>query len=563
MYQVLGWGFATNLKGITMKIALAQINPTIGDFPRNTEKIMAAAEKAKGLSCDLVVFSELVISGYPPRDLLEKRDFVDANLSHLQKLIASIKGIGVICGFVDKNLEKEGNPLYNSAALFDEGKILYRVHKRLLPAYDVFDERRYFEPGTEYSSFLYKDRRIGLSICEDIWNDKDLFLRRLYPVDPAERMIKEGANLLINIAASPYYVGKREFKWDMFQGIAKKYNVPLLYVNQVGANDSVLFDGISLAFDSQGQMCARARDFEEDMVVFDTHREKGDIHPISESDTQSLLNALIMGTRDYVRKCGFSKALVGLSGGIDSALTAYIAVQALGRENVIVIFMPSQYTAQENFEDTEKVAHNLGIRLYQVPIQGIFEEFLEELAPLFKDVATEVTGQNIQARIRGTILMGISNKFGCLLLSTGNKSELAVGYCTLYGDMSGGLAVISDVPKTIVYRIARLINKEEKVIPERTIQKPPSAELKPDQLDQDDLPSYEVLDGILKAFIEDKKAAEEIIQMGFEPSIVRDIMNRVDRNEYKRHQAPPGLKVTTKSFGYGRRYPIAQKYLST
>ena len=560
---MLGRGFATNLKGITMKIALAQINPTIGDFARNTQKIMAAIERAKGLSCDLIVFSELVISGYPPRDLLEKRDFIQANLIHLQNLVTSIKGIGVICGLVDENPGKEGNLHYNSAVLFDNGKILHQVHKRLLPTYDVFDERRYFEPGTEYSSFLYKDRRIGLSICEDIWNDKDFFSRRRYPVDPVERMIKEGANLLINIAASPYYVTKREFKWDMFQGIAKKYNVPLLYVNQVGGNDSVLFDGISLAFDSKGQMCARARDFEEDMAIFDTNTQKGDIHPISESDTQSLLNALIMGTRDYVRKCGFSKALVGLSGGIDSALTAYIAVQALGRENVIVIFMPSQYTAQENFEDTEKLARNLGIKLFQIPIQGIFGKFLEELSPLFQDVATEVTGQNIQARIRGTILMGISNKFGCLLLSTGNKSELAVGYCTLYGDMSGGLAVISDVPKTMVYRITRLINKEQEVIPETIIQKPPSAELKPDQLDQDDLPSYDVLDGILKAFIEDKKAAEEIIDLGYEPSIVKDVIRRVDQNEYKRHQAPPGLKVTTKSFGYGRRYPIAHKYIPT
>ncbi len=560
---MLGRGFATNLKGITMKIALAQINPTIGDFARNTQKIMAAIERAKGLSCDLIVFSELVISGYPPRDLLEKRDFIQANLIHLQNLVTSIKGIGVICGLVDENPGKEGNLHYNSAVLFDNGKILHQVHKRLLPTYDVFDERRYFEPGTEYSSFLYKDRRIGLSICEDIWNDKDFFSRRRYPVDPVERMIKEGANLLINIAASPYYVTKREFKWDMFQGIAKKYNVPLLYVNQVGGNDSVLFDGISLAFDSKGQMCARARDFEEDMAIFDTNTQKGDIHPISESDTQSLLNALIMGTRDYVRKCGFSKALVGLSGGIDSALTAYIAVQALGRENVIVIFMPSQYTAQENFEDTEKLARNLGIKLFQIPIQGIFGKFLEELSPLFQDVATEVTGQNIQARIRGTILMGISNKFGCLLLSTGNKSELAVGYCTLYGDMSGGLAVISDVPKTMVYRITRLINKEQEVIPETIIQKPPSAELKPDQLDQDDLPSYELLDGILKAFIEDKKAAEEIIDLGYEPSIVKDVIRRVDQNEYKRHQAPPGLKVTTKSFGYGRRYPIAHKYIPT
>jgi NAD+ synthetase len=546
-----------------MKIALAQINPTIRDFTLNTEKITAATEKAKGLSCDLIVFSELVISGYPPRDLLEKKDFVEANLMHLQNLVKSIKGIGVICGFVDKNPSEKGNPLYNSAVLFDKGKILHQVHKRLLPTYDVFEERRYFEPGKEYSSFFYKGYRMGLTICEDIWNDKDFFSRQLYPVDPVERMIKEGVNLLINISASPYHVGKREFKWDMFGDISKKYRIPLLYVNQVGGNDSVLFDGISLAFDSKGKMAARARDFEEDIVIFDTDREKGDLHPVSETDIHSILNALIMGTRDYVRKCGFSRAVVGLSGGIDSALTACIAARALGDKNVVAIFMPSQYTSKENFEDTKVLAANLGIKLFHVPIEGIFKKFLQELSPLFKDVATEVTGQNIQARIRQIILMALSNKLGYLLLSTGNKSELAVGYCTLYGDMSGGLAVLSDVPKTMVYQIACLINKEKEVIPQRIIQKPPSAELKPDQLDQDDLPSYGVLDGVLKAYIEDNKAADEIIGMGFEQSIVRDIISRVDRNEYKRHQSPPGLKVTSKSFGYGRRHPMAHRYLPT
>ena len=546
-----------------MKIALAQINPIIGDFTHNTEKIIAAAEKAINLSCDLIVFSELIISGYPPRDLLEKKDFVDANLMHLQKLITSIRGIGVICGFVDKNPNEKGNSLYNSAVLFDNGKILHRAHKRLLPNYDVFDERRYFEPGKECLPFSYKDCQIGLTICEDIWNDKDFFSRRLYPADPVEKMVKEGANLLINISASPFHVGKRKFKWDMFGSMANKYNVPLLNVNQVGGNDSVLFDGISIAFDAQGRLAARARDFEEDIVVFDTQTQKGDLHPVSETGPESILNGLIMGTRDYVRKCGFSKAVVGLSGGIDSALTVYIAVQALGKENVILIFMPSQYTLKENTEDTKNLATNLGIKLFTMPIEEVFETFLQELSPLFKNVATEVTGQNIQARIRGTILMAISNKLGHLLLSTGNKSELAVGYCTLYGDMNGGLAVISDVPKTMVYRIARFINKDKEVIPERIIQKPPSAELKPDQLDQDDLPPYEILDDILRGYIEDNKTAEEIIEMGFEPSIVRDIISRVDRNEYKRHQSPPGLKVTTKSFGYGRRYPIAQRYRSS
>jgi NAD+ synthase (glutamine-hydrolysing) len=546
-----------------MKIALAQINPIIGDFTHNTEKIIAAAEKAIHLSCDLIIFSELIISGYPPRDLLEKKDFVDANLMHLQKLVTTIRGIGVICGVVDKNPNEKGNPLYNSAVLFDNGKILHHAYKRLLPTYDVFDERRYFEPGKECSPFLYKGCKIGLTICEDIWNDKDFFPRRRYPADPVEKMVKEGANLLINIAASPYYESKREFKWDMFGSMAEKYKAPLLYVNQVGGNDSVLFDGISIAFNPQGRVAARARDFEEDIVVFDTQTQKGDLHPISETEPESILNGLIMGTRDYVRKCGFFKAVIGLSGGIDSALTVYIAVQALGKENVILLFMPSQYTLKENFEDTKNLATNLGIKIFTMPIEGVFETFLQELSPLFKNVAEEVTGQNIQARIRGTILMAISNKLRYLLLSTGNKSELAVGYCTLYGDMNGGLAVISDVPKTMVYRIARFINKEKEVIPERIIQKPPSAELKPDQFDQDDLPPYEILDDILKAYIEDNKAPKEIIEMGFEPSTVMDIIKRVDQNEYKRHQSPPGLKVTTKSFGYGRRYPIAQRYRSS
>jgi len=543
-----------------MKIALAQINPIIGDFTHNTGKIIAAAEKAIGLSCDLIVFSELIISGYPPRDLLEKKDFIDANLMHLQKLVKSIKGIGVICGVVSKNPNKKGNPLYNSAVLFDNGKILHQAHKRLLPTYDVFDERRYFEPGKECLPFLYKGCQIGLTICEDIWNDKDVFSRRLYPADPLKKMVKEGVNLLINISASPFHVGKRKFKWDMFGSMAKKYKLPLLYSNQVGGNDSVLFDGISLAFDAQGKVAARARDFREDIIVFDTQTQKGDLHPVSETDTESILNGLIMGTRDYVRKCGFSRAVVGLSGGIDSALTAYIAVQALGKENVILIFMPSQYTLKENFEDTKNLAKNLDTKLFNVPIEGVFEKFLQGLSPLFKGVATEVTGQNIQARTRGTILMAISNKLGHLLLSTGNKSELAVGYCTLYGDMNGGLAVISDVPKTMVYRIARFINRDKEVIPERIIQKPPSAELKPDQLDQDDLPPYEILDDILKLYIEDNKTAKEIIEMGLEPSIVRDIISRVHQNEYKRHQSPPGLNVTTKSFGCGRRLPIAQRY---
>ena len=542
-----------------MKIALAQINPTIGDFKGNTDKIIALAQKAKNRSCDLVIFSELVISGYPPLDLLEKTDFVESNLVHLQKLVNSINEIGVICGFVDKNSDKRGKSLFNSAVLFENGKIIHKAYKRLLPVYDVFDESRYFEPGKECISFSYKGRRIGLTVCEDIWNDRDFFVEQHYPIDPAEKLIKDGANILINISASPYHMAKRKFKWDMFSAMAKKYKIPLIHVNQVGGNDSVLFDGISLVFDDKGEIAARARDFEEDMIVFDVDDSTGDIHPVSETDTDSTLNALIIGTRDYIQKCGFSRALVGLSGGIDSALTLCIAVKALGRENVIAVFMPSEYTSDDSFEDSRQLTDNLGIKLITMPIQDIYNKFLQDLSPLFKGVATEVTGQNIQARIRGVFLMAISNKLGYLLLSTGNKSEMAVGYCTLYGDMSGGLAVLSDVPKTMVYRISRLINKETEVIPLRIISKAPTAELRPDQLDQDDLPPYEMLDDILKAYIEENRTAEEIIKMGFDSSVVRDIIGRIKRNEYKRQQAPPGLKVTAKAFGYGRRYPIASK----
>ncbi len=551
-----------------MKIALAQVNPTIGDFEGNTEKIIIFAQKARDLSCDLVCFSELAISGYPPRDLLERPDFVAANLRHLHRLVHSVSGIGVICGIVDENPSEWGYPLFNSAVLFDEGEILHQSHKRLLPDYDVFDERRYFEPGAEWSPIAYKGSAIGLTICEDIWNDIDFgpqraFARRLYPVDPVAGMIKQGADLIINISASPFYAGKRELRWEMLGSIARKYGAPLLYVNQVGGNDSVLFDGVSTAFDPTGRIVARARDFEEDLVVFDTERKEGDLHQVTVTQEESVLKALIMGTRDYMRKCGFGKAVVGLSGGIDSAVTAWIAAEALGKGNVTAVFMPSQYTSQANYEDTQLFAKNLGIALVHVPISGIFEKFLSELSPILKDVTTEITGQNIQARIRGTLLMALCNKIGALLLSTGNKSELAVGYCTLYGDMSGGLAVISDVPKAMVYALARLINKDREIIPARILEKPPSAELKPGQVDQDDLPPYDLLDAVSKAYIEENKAPDEIVAMGLDPVVVKETICRIDRSEYKRHQAPPGLKVTSKSFGYGRRYPIAQKYLPT
>ncbi len=546
-----------------MKIAIAQINPIIGDFNYNFNKIVNFADRAKQLSCDLIVFPELVVTGYPPRDLLEKKDFVEANLKCLDKLINSIHGIGVICGFVDKNPDKEGKDLYNSAALFENNLLLHQVKKRLLPNYDVFDDGRYFEPGLSCKSYLYKGRRIGLTICEDIWNDRDIIKKRIYHLDPVSLLIQDGADLIINISASPFYVGKNELKIEMLGSIAGKYSVPLLYVNQVGGNDSILFDGLSAAFDKHGQIKARACDFEEDIVIFDTESSKGfeeNLHSISGSDTENILKALIMGTRDYATKCGFSKVVLGLSGGIDSALTAYIATKAMGRENVLAVSMPSMYTSQENIIDAEKLAENLGIELKEISIESIFRKFTMLVSPSFKESDPTVAEQNIQARIRGTILMAFSNMHGSLLLSTGNKSELSVGYCTLYGDMNGGLAVIADVPKTIVYDIARFINSEKEYIPQSIIERTPSAELKPDQTDQDDLPPYEILDTVLNGYIEDLKGIDELVEMGFERSLVEDVVRRVDQNEYKRRQAAPALKVTSKAFGDGRRYPLAQGY---
>ena len=546
-----------------MKIAIAQINPIIGDFRHNFDKIKQYADRAIERQCDLVVFSELVIPGYPPRDLLERRNFIDANLKCLDRLIAAIRGIGVICGFVDINTSGEGKPLFNAAIVFEDGKVIHKVYKRLLPTYDIFDERRYFETGGECLPFSYKGHKIGLTICEDAWNDEDIFQNRIYDQDPVAEHVQAGADLVINIAASPYYLGHDKFRKDMFAFMAKKYRIPMMFANQVGGNDSVIFDGSSSVFDKNGEMIAAASDFAEDFMVFDSKTlkicEPGS-HSLSASDTESIFKALVLGTHNYVTKCGFSKAVIGLSGGIDSALTACIAVTALGHENVSVVFMPSQYTSKENFEDTQKLATNLGVVLTRIPIDSIFKVFLKLLSPAFKESEPDITEQNIQARIRGTILMALSNKHGALVLSTGNKSEIAVGYCTLYGDMTGGLAVISDVPKTMVYELARYINRKKEIIPVRIIAKAPSAELKPDQLDQDDLPPYDILDAILKGYIEEMKGIQELAEMGFDKRVIEEVVSRVDRNEYKRHQAAPGLKVTSKAFGYGRRYPLAQRY---
>ena len=450
--------------------------------------------------------------------------------------------------------------LLNAAVLFEDGRVLYQVNKQLLPTYDVFDEHRHFEPGQPSQPFQYKGLRLGLTICEDVWNDKDTFDNQLYAIDPVDRLAQGGMDFLINIAASPFHLGKIDFRDKMLSAIAVKHQVPVAFVNQVGGNDHILFDGASAVYDSRGRVKARGADFHEDLVVYDTQAERGDIHRVSGDPVEAVLNALVMGTHDYVTKCGFNRAVIGLSGGIDSALTAYIAQQALGSDNVATVFMPSKYTSRHNFEDTQAQARNLGLQYSVIPIDDIFKAFLSQLVPNADPHNPGLTEQNIQARIRGTLLMGISNRDGSLVLTTGNKSELAVGYCTLYGDMNGGLAVISDVPKTLVYDICRHINREKEVIPQRIIDKPPSAELAPDQTDQDDLPPYEVIDPILEAYVERALSKEEIVAEGFDASSVVEVIRRVDQNEYKRHQAAPGLKITPKAFGEGRRYPLAKRF---
>lgn len=543
-----------------MKIALVQINPVIGDFKHQFDRIKTQADKAKAAGCDLAVFPELSLCGYPPRDLLEQKRFVDANRECLELLVQKIRGIGVIVGLVVENPDDTGKPLFNAAVLFENGQVLHQVNKQLLPVYDVFDERRFFEPGLPGLPFSYKNHRIGLTICEDAWNDKDVFKRRMYDSDPVSQLAADGADLIVNIAASPFSLGKQAFRSNMLAAAARKHAIAVVFVNQVGGNDHILSDGASAVFDAHGVIVAQALDFEEDLVLYDTQTGRGDFHPVSDTDTQAVLNALIMGTRDYVTKCGFGKVVIGLSGGIDSALTAYVAVRALGAENVSTVFMPSAYTARENYVDTRTLAERLGVAYTTIDIDEIFAVFLKQLVPGADPDHPGITEQNIQARIRGTLLMGISNRDGALVLTTGNKSELAVGYCTLYGDMNGGLAVISDVPKTLVYDLCGYINRDGEVIPARILTKAPSAELKPGQTDQDDLPPYEAIDPILRGYVEQAMSPDELIAAGFDAGVVTDVIRRVDVNEYKRHQAAPGLKITPKAFGEGRRYPIAKRF---
>ncbi len=542
-----------------MKIAIAQINTQIGHFSANVEKILQGIENAKKKKADLIVFPELTLTGYPPKDLLDKPSFIEKNLSALQQVVKKTRGIACILGFVEPNEEEVGKALYNAAAFIKEGKIQKIIRKRLLPTYDVFDESRYFEAGEESFVFPYKGRRIGLSICEDIWNDESILGRKLYPINPIEELAGQGADLLINISASPYSMGKRSLREKLLSKVAQASGNPLLYVNLVGGNDDLIFDGSSLVYDGDGKICNRLKSFEEDFQVIDIDQLKPEPY-YQVHEMEKVRKALVLGIRDYMQKSGFKKAILGLSGGIDSCLVATLAAEACGSKNVLGVSMPSPYSSQSSMSDAKALAKNLGIQYLTLPIGKIFKSYPDTLEWDAKPRKVDVALQNIQARIRGNLLMALSNREGYLLLSTGNKSEMAVGYCTLYGDMAGGLAVISDLPKTLVFQLSRYLNKKHRAIPESVFRKAPSAELAPNQKDQDDLPPYETLDEILKLYVEENKSPAQIIKVGYSKKMVQDIVSRVDRNEYKRQQAPPGLRISLKAFGYGRRIPLTNGF---
>lgn len=546
-----------------MKIALVQINPVIGDFDTNCKKIVSFAQKAFEADCKLVVFPELVVSGYPPQDLLERHSFIEDHKLALQNLTKDLPDLDVMLGTVESRDGEHGKTLYNSAIVIRNGEVIYRARKQLLPSYDVFDETRYFEPGEPSGLYHLDGENFGVTVCEDVWHNEI----REYEVAPVDDIHQYAASrgkhltAMINISASPFQREKEDLRRSIFRAYCDQFKTPFFYCNQVGGQDSLIFDGRSLVLNKDGETIAQAVGFAEDMIVVDTGRWQGDMHaPVDPPTILSVYDGLVLGVRDYVKKCGFSSAVIGLSGGIDSALTAAIAVDALGAENVLGVAMPSQYSSAGSLQDAEQLAENLKCKFEVIPIAPLFKTFESSLAHLFEGLEEDLTEQNLQARIRGNLLMALSNKFGHILLTTGNKSEMAVGYCTLYGDMSGGLAVISDVPKQLVYELSHYVNRETEIIPDRIIEKPPSAELKPDQLDQDDLPPYEVLDKILEMYLEEGVGVTEIINRGYSDSLVKDIVRRVKVNEYKRKQAPMGLKVTSKAFGCGRRYPTTQNY---
>ena len=540
-----------------MKIALVQTNPIVGAFDRNLRLIFNWIDKAKQAGCDLVVFPELSLCGYPPQDLLERTSFLDAHDRALDALVSHLDGITCIIGAVERR-SGPGKPLYNSAFVLEKNRIAFRARKQLLPTYDVFDETRYFEAGNTSTVFPLQGLHCGLTICEDIW-----WSRQSYRANPLKDFVVGSIvpDCLINISASPYYHGKLAERQRVFGQLCRQNNFPLIYVNQVGGQDGLVFDGHSMVMSSSGEICAVAAGFTEDMLIVDSNAWETTEKQILQDSVVHVEEALVLGVRDYLHKTGFSKAVLGLSGGIDSAVTAVIGCRALGPENVLCVAMPSPYTAQYSIDDARKLTENLGCGFEIINISSVMAAYQATLAPLFVGLQEDTTEQNIQARIRGNLLMALSNKFGRLLLSTGNKSEMAVGYCTLYGDMSGGLAVIADVPKGMVYELARLMNKEREVIPGRIITRPPTAELKPGQCDQDDLPPYEVLDAVLYAYLEEHKGIADIAAGGVAAKLVKDIVRRIKLNEYKRKQAPLGIKVTTKAFGPGRRYPVVQGFL--
>jgi NAD+ synthetase len=541
-----------------MKIAMAQTNTIVGDIAGNCDRAIGLISKAATAGADIIVFPELCLTGYPPRDLLGLHGFVESNHKALQTISGHTDRIGVVIGFVDRNMKKEGRDFYNSAAFIAHGKVQAVIHKTLLPTYDVFDEARYFEPSDGIQLVDFKGRTIGISICEDAWNSGDFWPKPLYSVDPIQLQVEKGADLLINMSASPYEMEKPRFRYQMILDHVRRHSVPLVYVNLVGGNDDLLFDGNSLALGKTGNVIAQGKSFSEDLLIIDPDSTENQEYREGEQ-IENLFQALVMGAGDYIRKCGFKSAVLGLSGGIDSAVTACIAVQALGNSNVMGISMPSMYSSPDSYEDARALAHNLGMPFQAIPIEPAFRAFEQSLADTFAGLPQDTTEENLQARIRGSILMALSNKFNHMVLGTGNKSELAAGYCTLYGDMVGGLAVISDVPKTMVYRLADYINREKEIIPANTIHRAPSAELKPDQTDQDTLPEYAILDGILKLRVEEQMNADEIVAQGYERQTVEKVLRMIQMNEYKRRQAALGLKVTTRAFGTGRRMPIAMR----
>ncbi len=542
-----------------MRIALAQLNTTVGDFAGNEAKILNAYQRAVQAGAELVVCPELAITGYPPRDLLLKNGFIAGNLAVLDRLAAATGRAGLVVGYVDENKKRPGRAATNSVALLADGARVATRAKSLLPTYDVFDEDRYFEPAETNAPVVFGGRQLGLTVCEDCWNDEGFWRDRRYRRNPAADLVQAGAELLINVSASPWHIGKHATREAMLASLAAKLQRPLFYCNAVGGNDELIFDGASLVFDAAGRVAARGRKFEEDLLLVDSDALA--LSPAdAATDEEHLHNALVLGLRDYLHKCGFQSAVLGLSGGIDSAVVACLAVAALGAQNVRGVSMPSKFSSQGSLDDARVLAETLGIRYDVVPIQNAHQTLEGELRGVFAGCSEDTTEENLQARLRGVILMALSNKFGSLVLTTGNKSELAVGYCTLYGDMCGGLAVISDVPKTMVYRLAAWINREREIIPRASITKPPSAELRPNQTDQDSLPPYDVLDAILEEYVVKGAAAADIIASGFDAETVRRVLRLIDLNEYKRRQAAPGLKVTTKAFGIGRRIPVAQRY---